>query len=99
MAAKKKIAVRINGGDAGTCGDIGIGITGLESKPFRAKATEKYRRGKRVDSTLIEEASSRVSQGIEPLDGIHASAEFRAHLARLYTGGAIREAQKNSAAQ
>lgn len=78
------------------CTDIGVGITGLGSKPFRAKGVEQRLRGKKLAPSLIEEASNQVAQGADPLDDIHASAEFRAHLARVYTTRAIHEAEKRA---
>ncbi|MBI4490854.1 MAG: xanthine dehydrogenase family protein subunit M [Deltaproteobacteria bacterium] len=82
--------------EGGVCTDIGVGVTGLGSKPFRAKGVEQRLRGKRLAPALIEEASNQVAQGADPLDDIHASAEFRAHLARVYTTRAIHEAEKRA---
>jgi carbon-monoxide dehydrogenase medium subunit len=74
------------------CTDIGVGVTGLGAKPFRAKEVEKKLWGKRVDHTFLDADASHVDRGIDPLDDIHASARFRAHLARVLTDRAIREA-------
>ena len=41
---------------------------------------------------LIEKAAARVTEGIQALDDIHASSEFRLHLARLHTARAIKDA-------
>ncbi|MEE8325887.1 MAG: xanthine dehydrogenase family protein subunit M, partial [candidate division NC10 bacterium] len=49
-------------------------------------------RGRRLEPSVIEDASSQVPQDVDPLDDLHASAEFRAHLARLYIARAIEEA-------
>lgn len=78
------------------CIEIGVGITGLDAKPFRAKRVEERLRGSNLESRLIEEASSQATQGVDPLSDIHASAEFRAHLARLYTARAIQEAAREA---
>ncbi|MCZ6624484.1 MAG: xanthine dehydrogenase family protein subunit M [Deltaproteobacteria bacterium] len=88
------VAVWLMVDNNGACKDIGVGITGLDSKPFRARGVEERLRGKRIEPGMIEDASSQVTQGVDPLDDIHASAEFRAHLARLYTARAIQEAAK-----
>jgi carbon-monoxide dehydrogenase medium subunit len=74
------------------CTDIGVGVTGLGAKPFRANEVEKKLWGKRVDHTFLDADASHVDRGIDPLDDIHASARFRAHLARVLTDRAIREA-------
>lgn len=91
------VAVWLRLDDSGVCRDLGIGVTGLDARPFRAKAVEQRLSGKKLDSALIEEASSEVTQGVDPLDDIHASAEFRAHLARIYTSRGIHEAVRNAA--
>ncbi len=76
------------------CTVIGVGVTGLGSKPYRARGVEEGLRGRRLEPSVIEAASSQVAQDVDPLDDLHASAEFRAHLARLYTARAIVEAAK-----
>lgn len=79
-----------------TCTEIGVGITGLDAKPFRARRVEERLKGKKLAPGLIEEATSQVTQGVDPLDDIYASAEFRAHLAHLYAAKAILEADKKA---
>lgn len=90
------VAVWLQLDESGVCRDVGIGVTGLDARPFRAKAVEQRLRGRRLDSALIKEASSGVTQGVDPLDDIHASAEFRAHLARVHVSRAIHEALRNA---
>src|SRR6266853_2010315 len=60
-----------------------IGITGVAATPYRATAVEKYLQGKELSAELIRAASSKAADGIDPLNDIHASAEFRAHLAQV----------------
>lgn len=78
--------------DGGVCADIGIGVTGLAGAPFRAAAVEDQLRGKALTPDLIASASAQVADGVEALDDIHASGEFRSHLARLNTARAIQDA-------
>ncbi len=87
------VAVHL-GMDGGLCAEIGVGVTGLGSKPYRARGVEEGLRNRRLEPSVIEAASSQVAQDVDPLEDIHASAEFRAHLARLYTARAIAEAAK-----
>jgi carbon-monoxide dehydrogenase medium subunit len=77
--------------------DIGVGVTGLGVKPFRARAVEECLRGNKLSPKLIEESAAKVAEGSDPLEDIHASATFRAHLARVYTARAIQEAAKRTA--
>ncbi|MBI4527896.1 MAG: xanthine dehydrogenase family protein subunit M [Deltaproteobacteria bacterium] len=78
--------------EAKVCEDLGIGVTGLTSNPFRARAAEEILRGGALAPECLEEAASRVTQGIDPLSDLHASGAFRSHLARLYTVRALRQA-------
>jgi carbon-monoxide dehydrogenase medium subunit len=89
-------AVRLNLGANGACEDIGVGITGLSEKPFRATAVEQRLRGKKLPPKWIEEASSLVAEGCDPMEDLHASADYRAHLARVCTARAIHEAAKRA---
>jgi aerobic carbon-monoxide dehydrogenase medium subunit len=78
----------------GRCEDIGIGVTGLSAKPFRSHVVEGRLRGNKLSSKLIEASASQVAEGSDPLEDLQASAQFRAHLARVYTSRAIQEAAK-----
>ena len=68
--------------------DCRIGVTGVAPKPYRAKAVEKALR----DGEEFPAAAQKAAKGIEPLNDIHASAEFRAHLARVNTQRALERA-------
>jgi aerobic carbon-monoxide dehydrogenase medium subunit len=78
------------------CEDIGVGVTGLSDKPIRAKTVEERLRGNKLTSKLIEESASQVAENSYPLEDLHASAKFRAHLARVYTTRAIQEATRRA---
>jgi aerobic carbon-monoxide dehydrogenase medium subunit len=88
------VSVRLDG--KGRCEEIGIGVTGLSDKAFRAHAAEERLRGNKVTAKLIEESAARVADGIEPLEDLHADGQFRAHLARVYAARAIQEAVKRA---
>jgi carbon-monoxide dehydrogenase medium subunit len=90
------VAVSLRVGTKGRCEDIGIGVTGLSEKPFRAQAVEDPLRGNKLTPKLIEESAFQVAENSHPLEDRHASAEFRAHLARVYTSRAIQEAAKRA---
>jgi aerobic carbon-monoxide dehydrogenase medium subunit len=90
------VAVWLRIDTKGRCEDIGIGVTGLCEKPFRAKAVEEHLRGNKLSPKLIEESASQVADGSDPLEDLHASAKFRAHLARVYTTRAIQEATRRA---
>lgn len=88
------IAVWLRVDTKGRCENIGIGVTGLSEKPFRARTVEEHLRGNKLTPKLIEESAAQVAEGIEPLEDLHASAKFRAHLAQVYASRAIQEATK-----
>ena len=90
------VAVWLKIDQQGRCEDIGIGVTGLGEKPFRAHAVEERLRGNKLTPKLIEENVSQIAEGIDPLEDLHASAKFRAHLARVYTSRAIQQAAKRA---
>jgi carbon-monoxide dehydrogenase medium subunit len=69
-----------------------IGITGVAAKPYRATAVEKHLQGKELSAELIRAASIKAADGIDPLNDIHASAEFRAHLAQVQCRRALERA-------
>ena len=78
--------------DGDTCTDASIGVTGLAATPFRATGVEDQLRGKTLTADLIASAAARVAEGVDALGDIHASGEFRSHLARLNTARAIQDA-------
>jgi carbon-monoxide dehydrogenase medium subunit len=80
----------------GRCEDVGIGITGLRDTPFRARKAEARLRGNKITTKLADACAAEVAAGIDPLDDLHAAADYRAHLARVYTARAIQEAAKHA---
>src|SRR5262245_20733568 len=83
----------------GRCEDIGVGVTGLSEKPFRAKAVEERLRGNKLTPKLLQQSAEQVTEGREPLEDLHASAKFRAHLAQVYTSRALQEAINGAVAR
>jgi carbon-monoxide dehydrogenase medium subunit len=82
-------------GSAVVIGDQGVrvGITGVAAKAYRAAAVEKALAGQtRPETAAIAAAAARAAEGVEPLRDIHASSEYRAHLAQVNTRRAIERA-------
>jgi carbon-monoxide dehydrogenase medium subunit len=75
-----------------SCKTARVGITGLASRAFRASGVENELTGKVLDSQSIKSAASKAADGQDPMSDIHASADYRAHLARVYTQRAIEKA-------
>jgi carbon-monoxide dehydrogenase medium subunit len=90
------VAVWLRVDTKGRCEDIGVGVTGVSEKPFRARRVEERLRGNKLTSKLVEESASKVAEESDPMEDLHASAKFRAHLAQIYTTRAIQEAAKRA---
>jgi carbon-monoxide dehydrogenase medium subunit len=70
--------------------DLRVGVTGVAARPYRAAAVEQALRGRRQPTPeAIEQAAGHAADRIDPLSDIHASAEFRAHLASVNTRRAL----------
>ncbi len=79
--------------DNGTCKDVSIGITGLAPKAFRAKSVEDALRGKALDEATIRAAVEKAdAEAPDVMEDIHASGEYRRHLARVYARRALQVA-------
>ncbi len=76
---------------------IRIGVTGVAAVPYRATAVEQAigNRGS-LPANAIAAAAEHAADGVEPLADIHASAEFRAHLARVNARRAIERALRRA---
>ena len=69
-----------------------VGITGLASTSFRAVNVEKLLEGTAGVKADIDKAVAVLGEGVEPNADIHASAGYRAHVAKVYTARAIAQA-------
>ena len=69
-----------------------IGITGLSNRAFRATAAEKSLEGKSGSDAEIQAAAALATQGVDANSDLHASAEYRTHLATVYTTRALKAA-------
>jgi carbon-monoxide dehydrogenase medium subunit len=86
------VAARVTLGDDGTVSDARVGVTGAGDHATRATGVEDDLRGKQPTAENIAAAAARAAEGIDPLDDIHASAEYRAELTRVYTRRALTQA-------
>lgn len=69
-----------------------LGVTGLAPKPFRAVAAEKLLESSGGGEVDVRAAAAAVTEGVEANSDLYASAEYRAHLARVYAARALRAA-------
>jgi aerobic carbon-monoxide dehydrogenase medium subunit len=82
--------VRLDSGN--TIQHVAVGITGVGNIAFRATATENALHGQAATAETIARAAEQATQGVEAMADIHASAEYRLHLARVYTKRAVQQA-------
>jgi carbon-monoxide dehydrogenase medium subunit len=82
------IAVRVRkSGDKVTMARIGV--TGLSNRAFRAKEAEKALEGRIGSPVEIQAVAALVGQGIDANSDLHASADYRLHLAAVYAAKAL----------
>ncbi len=84
------VAAVVTLGDDGKIQRARIGVTGVGPKAYRAESVEQAIVGKGADAA--SEAAQTAADGIDCNDDIHASAEYRAHLARVFTRRALEAA-------
>ncbi|HKU22506.1 MAG TPA: xanthine dehydrogenase family protein subunit M [Terriglobales bacterium] len=70
--------------------EVAVGITGVGEIAYRASAVETALRGK--PASAIAEAARHAADKVEALGDNYASAEYRRHLAQVYTRRALQEA-------
>ena len=69
-----------------------IGVTGVGPKAYRPTAVEEALVGKPAQEDAVKSAVQTVADGVDVQGDIHASPEYRAHLARVLTRRAVLEA-------
>src|SRR5215468_6257287 len=75
------------------CEDVCIGVTGLAPKAFRAASAEAALRGQTLDEATVSAAAARAdAEAEDAMEDIHASGDYRRHLARVYLQRAVQAA-------
>jgi len=69
-----------------------IGVTGLSNIGYRAAAAEKALEGTAGSPEDVAKAAALVSQGADANSDLHASSDYRKHLATVYAARAINAA-------
>ncbi len=69
-----------------------VGLTGVAGKSYRARAVEQALEGKPVTAATLSGAARLAAEGVEPLNDLFAKADYRAHVARVYTRRALEQA-------
>ena len=74
------------------CTDARLAITGTAPTPIRATQAESFLVGKSLTQTTLDEAGRLVSTEVEPESDVHATANYRQHLAGALTTRALQRA-------
>jgi len=90
------IAVRI-ARSGGKISFARIGVTGLSGHSYRAADAENALMGKAGSATEIQHAAALVAQNVDANSDLHASADYRRHLAVVYAARAIAAALARTA--
>jgi carbon-monoxide dehydrogenase medium subunit len=90
------IAAVVTIGDDGRCSQAKIGITGAGDTAGRATGVEQGLIGAALDDATIRAAADRAAEGIDFLDDIHASADYRRQVTIGLTRRAILAAAKRA---
>jgi carbon-monoxide dehydrogenase medium subunit len=83
------VAAVITRDGAGRCTRARIGITGVGPAAYRPKAVEDQLTGGALDEKSVAAASAHAADGVDVNEDLFASAEYRAHLARVFTKRAV----------
>jgi carbon-monoxide dehydrogenase medium subunit len=75
--------------EEGRATEVAIAVTGIADRPFRATAFEDALRGRPVDPGGLAAAARGIAAGRAVLSDMHASAEYRAHLAEVHARRAV----------
>lgn len=79
-------------GEGKRCTTSRLALAGAGPVPLRLRAAEEILEAEGLGERAIEAAAVRAAELAEPDSDIHASADFRRHLARVLTGRALRRA-------
>ena len=86
------VAAVVSVDDNGNCTSARIGVTGAGASASRATESESRLVGSSLDDAAIFSAAGHAADGIELNEDIHASAEYREHLTKVFALRAIRSA-------
>ncbi len=83
------VAAVITRDGAGRCTRARIGVTGVGPAAYRPTAVENQLTGSTLDEKTVAAAAAHAADGVDVNEDLFASAEYRAHLARVFTKRAV----------
>lgn len=86
------VAAQVTLGANNTVQRVAVGVTGISNKAYRASATEQALQGQAATADAVAQAAAHATDGVDAVGDIHASAEYRLHLTRVYAKRALQQA-------
>lgn len=86
------LAVSLDVSDDGTIDDPRLALLGVGSTPVRASAAEDVLRGAEPGPDTFDAAATAVKEQLDPPTDLHASTEYRRHVAGVLTTRALESA-------
>ena len=86
------VAAQVTLGSDNVIQQVGVAITGVGNVAYRATVTEQALQGQAATAEAVEQAATHAADDVDAMEDIHASAEYRLHLARVYTKRALQRA-------
>lgn len=80
--------------DAGAVHDVRLAFIGVGGRPVRARQAEERLRGERLSRQLLAEAARLVASELDPADDLHASRDYRRHVAGVLAQRALADAYR-----
>ncbi|MBC7779908.1 MAG: FAD binding domain-containing protein [Proteobacteria bacterium] len=81
---------------AGRCVRAALGIGGAASTPVALDAIARSLHGTALDPTTVDAALRSIGDHLDPASDVHATAEYRIHLARVLAARVIRQARADA---
>lgn len=92
------VAAAIGLDQAGRCSLVRVGITGVTSAAYRAHGVENALAGAEPTDEALAHAAAAAADGVDANSDIHASAEYRSHLAGVLARRALALARDRATA-
>jgi carbon-monoxide dehydrogenase medium subunit len=90
------VAAIVRLGADGACQEARVAVTGAGEHAMRATGVEQALVGKPLNEAAISQAAASAAHGLDLLSDSYASADFRAHLAQVYTQRALATAAERA---
>jgi carbon-monoxide dehydrogenase medium subunit len=91
------VAASVALGSDGTVAGCRVAVTGAASVPQRLAGVEQALAGKKPEASVLSAAAGAAGAGLTFRGDLFASSEYRAHLTRVLTGRALKQAIERAA--